>query len=607
MAEPVRKQKKKTVRRRRPGLLSIVAVLAMFVCLGLFVLALVQIDLLPSHILLTGAVILAVSLLIYVILWFKFARKTAARLICWLVAMALACGFFVGADYLKKTDEVFDNVTNLTDRIANTVSLVSLKKDNIDNVSDLNGKIVGTVPQADPEGIAKGLQELQSKASVSVQDYPDVISCVQALYDGEVQAVLIPDNTRQIIHETEGFFEFQTDSNVLQQTVWYTDRTKTAANDPDSVADITRDPFTVLISGNDSYGSLNENSRSDVNMLLTIDPRTQVVLITSIPRDSYLTMSCKKDETACSSVDDKLTHTGLYGVGTTESTIEDYLGIEINYTVRVNFSSLVNLVDAMGGIDVEIPEGLEVDTFYANGTEGVKAGWNHLEGERALAFARERHAYQDGDNQRIRNQQQVMRALIDKIISPELLFRYPALMDAVSVAFETNMPADQIKSFLRYELLRRPNWQIISYAIAGDPDTQLSGTIGSYVAVTVPREEMTEAARTLILMTENGDSADEVRSYAEAHSVDAAGSLSVDQQRAERAAGMGEVYVPEDQQEDAGYAPVYDDSHSSTTETETQSYDDPALSSGNGEDNSSIGNDFSDPEDDAGTFEYTYE
>ncbi|WP_304762746.1 LCP family glycopolymer transferase [Faecalibaculum rodentium] len=594
MAEPVRKQKKKTVRRRRPGLLSIVAVLAMFVCLGLFVLSLVQIDLLPSHILLTGVVILAVSLLIYVILWFKFARKTAARLICWLVAVALACGFFVGADYLKKTDEVFDNVTNLTDRIANTVSLVSLKKDNIDNVSDLNGKTVGTVPEADPEGIAKGLQELQSKASVSVQDFPDVLSCVQALYDGEVQAVLIPDNTRQIIHETEGFFEFQTDSNVLQQTVWYTDRTKSAANDPDSVADITRDPFTVLISGNDSYGSLNENSRSDVNMLLTIDPRTQVVLITSIPRDSYLTMSCKKDETACSSVDDKLTHTGLYGVGTTESTIEDYLGIEINYTVRVNFSSLVNLVDAMGGIDVEIPEGLEVDTFYANGTEGVKAGWNHLEGERALAFARERHAYQDGDNQRIRNQQQVMRALIDKIISPELLFRYPALMDAVSVAFETNMPADQIKSFLRYELLRRPNWQIISYAIAGEPDTQLSGTIGSYVAVTIPRPEMTDAARTLILMTENGDSADEVRSYAEAHSVDAAGSLSVDQQRAERAAGMGEVYVPE---EDAGYAPVYG--------TEDDTSEDDVLY----EDAGTVpqGNDFSDPEDDAGNFEYTYE
>ena len=594
MAEPVRKQKKKTVRRRRPGLLSIVAVLAMFVCLGLFVLALVQIDLLPSHILLTGVVILAVSLLIYVILWFKFARKTAARVICWLVAVALACGFFVGADYLKKTDEVFDNVTNLTDRIANTVSLVGLKKDNIDNVSDLNGKTVGTVPEADPEGIAKGLQELQSKASVSVQDYPDVISCVQALYDGEVQAVLIPDNTRQIIHETEGFFEFQTDSNVLQQTVWYTDRTKSAANDPDSVADITRDPFTVLISGNDSYGSLNENSRSDVNMLLTIDPRTQVVLITSIPRDAYLTMSCKKDETACSPVDDKLTHTGLYGVGTTESTIEDYLGIEINYTVRVNFSSLVNLVDAMGGLDVAIPEGLEVDTFYANGPEGVQAGWNHLEGERALAFARERHAYQDGDNQRIRNQQQVMRALIDKIISPELLFRYPALMDAVSVAFETNMPADQIKSFLRYELLRRPNWQIISYAIAGDPDTQLSGTIGSYVAVTIPRPEMTDAARTLILMTENGDSADEVRSYAEAHSVDAAGSLSVDQQRAERAAGMGEVYVPE---EDAGYAPVYG--------TEDDTSEDDVLY----EDAGTVpqGNDFSDPEDDAGSFEYTYE
>ena len=151
-----------------------------------------------------------------------------------------------------------------------------------------------------------------------------------------------------------------------------------------------------------------------------------------------------------------------------------------------------------------------------------------------------------------------------------------------------------IKSFLRYELLRRPNWQIISYAIAGEPDTQLSGTIGSYVAVTIPRPEMTDAARTLILMTENGDSADEVRSYAEAHSVDAAGSLSVDQQRAERAAGMGEVYVPE---EDAGYAPVYG--------TEDDTSEDDVLY----EDAGTVpqGNDYSDPEDDAGSFEYTYE
>ncbi len=596
MAEPAKKRKRRKSTRRKPGLFSILAALAMFAGLGLFLLSLIQLDLLPSHILLTGAVILAVILLLYVILWFHFARKRAARFICFLLAVLMGTGLFVGSDYLKKTNEVFGNVTNLTDKIANTVSLVSLKKDDITKVSQLGGKTVGTVPEADPEGISKGLQELKTEADVTVQDYPDVLSCVQALYDGQVQAVLIPDNTRQIIHETEGFFEFQTDSTILKQTVWYTDRTKSAANDPDSVQDITSDPFTVLISGNDSYGSLNENSRSDVNMLLTIDPRTQVVLITSIPRDSYMTISCKKDETACQPFDDKLTHTGLYGVGTTESTIEDYLGIEINYTVRVNFSSLVNLVDAMGGIDVEIPEGLEVDTFYANGTEGVKAGWNHLEGERALAFARERHAYTDGDNQRIKNQQQVMRALIDKIISPELLFRYPALMDAVSVAFETNMPADQIKSFLRYELLRRPNWQIISYAMAGDPDTQLCGTIGSYASVTVPKEEMVEAARTLILMTENGDSADKVRSYAEAHSVESAGSKSVDQQKAERAADMGETYVPEaDESEDAGYAPVYEE----PVDDGTDSYEDDSLEAGS--------NDYSDFEDDAGTFEYTYE
>lgn len=544
MATSAPKQKRKS-RNKRPGFLSVLATIALFAGAAFFLWELVKIDLLPSTVVLTGSVIVLIVLLIFVLLWWSRVRRQGTRFVCFLLAVLLAGGMFLGGDYLGKTDEVFANVTNLTDKIANTVSVVSLKRDGIDSVSQLSGKTVGAVPEADPEGEAKALQELESNVSVTVQDYGNVIDCVQALYNGEVQAVVIPDSSRQIIHETEGYFEFQTDSNVLQQTVWYTDRTKTSANEPDSVANITQDAFTVLISGNDSYGNLNENSRSDVNMLLTIDPQTQVVLITSIPRDAYVTFSCKKDETACQPFDDKLTHTGLTGVGTTESTIEDLLGIEINYTVRVNFSSLVNLVDAMGGIDVEIPEGLEVDTFYANGTEGVKAGWNHLEGERALAFARERHAYVDGDNQRIKNQQQVMYALIHKIASPAIFFRYPALMDAVSVAFETNMPSDQIKSFLRYEILRRPNWQIISYAIAGDPDTQLSGTIGAYASVTIPRPEMVEAAKTLIEMTERGDSGEEVRSYAEANSLDSAGSKSVDEQKAERAADMGEVYYGE--------------------------------------------------------------
>jgi len=162
----------------------------------------------------------------------------------------------------------------------------------------------------------------------------------------------------------------------------------------------------------------------------------------SLPRDSYIPVSCKKNYNACAAVagqSDKLTHTGWYGIGTTESTIEDYLGIEVNYTVRVNFSSLINIVDAIGGIDVYVEPGLEVDRFFANGTEGVKAGMNHLEGERALAFARERHAYLDGDLQRTKNQQIVLRAMLKRLLSPSMVMNYPKVMEALSTAFDTNM------------------------------------------------------------------------------------------------------------------------------------------------------------------------
>ena len=131
-------------------------------------------------------------------------------------------------------------------------------------------------------------------------------------------------------------------------------------------------------------------------MLVAINPKTAEILMVSLPRDTYTEITCKKNQTACEGLQgqfDKLTHSGLYGVGTTESTVEDLLDVPINYTVRLNFSSLINIVDAIGGIEVEVEPGLEVETFYANGTEGVKAGWNHLDGERALAFSRERHAY----------------------------------------------------------------------------------------------------------------------------------------------------------------------------------------------------------------------
>lgn len=211
--------------------------------------------------------------------------------------------------------------------------------------------------------------------------------------------------------------------------------------------------------------------------------------------------SCRKNETACGYAAgqyDKLTHSGIYGVGTTESSIEDFLGIEINYTVRVNFSSVINIVDAIGGVDVEVEPGLEVDTFYANGTEGVHAGTNHLNGERALAFARERHAYLDGDNQRVINQQILMKALLKSMMSPSMVINYPKFLRALSTAFTTNMPGNQIRQLISLEISSFPNWNIQSYAISGNPEMRLSAALNAESSVSIVSEDQVQTAKNLI-------------------------------------------------------------------------------------------------------------
>jgi LCP family protein required for cell wall assembly len=565
MAAETQKKKKKRKLRRRPGWLAALISIAAVAAAAYFIFELVWLDLFPFYLVLPVSLIVLVLLALILVLWWGKARVPATRLLGGLIASALAVSCVMGGYYINKTAAVFSNITNLTDKIVNTTSLVVKSDSAAEDEASLAGQTVGVLSGSE-DGLVQAKAQLSEDVNVMYKTYSGIFPLIDALNDGEVAAILFPESSRDIVHEEDGYFEFNTDTKVLTQMVTYTDRTDTDENKPDAVSNITEDAFTVLISGNDSYGSLNEYSRSDVNMLVTINPKTKTVLITSIPRDAYVHFTCKKDSTACTSYygagmefEDKLTHTGLHGVATTESTIEDYLDIEINYTVRVNFSSLVNLVDALGGIDVYVEEGLEVDTFYANGTKGVDAGWNHLEGERALAFARERHAYTDGDNQRIKNQQIVMSALINKVISPEIFVRYPALMDAVGIAFETNMPADQIKQFLRYEIINRPDWTILSYAVAGDAGYEYSGELGTYASVTIPYDWMVEAAQTAIKMVEEGDSAEEVQIYVEKYTLASAGSFSTEEQQAEIAAATGQSLYEEEEYSGYGYETYADD------------------------------------------------
>ena len=485
----------------------------MIAALALLIFQIINLNLLPMKLMiLVSLVLIILTLIVILMLNFK-ARKFFSRLLMGLIALCMCAGLAFGNYFIFKTDNTFDKVTSLADSKATSTSIVVLKASSIEKEKDLAGAKIGTILDMDKEATNRMLKDLDSdKIKYTTKDYSSLDDMMEAFYNGEVDAICLNEKYRDILHEGGSYFNFQTDSRVVHQNVYYTKVTK-KDNPSDPVNNITKDTFTVLVSGNDSYGTLQDsNTRSDANLLLTVNPKTGTILMTSIPRDYYVELVCPdNEEQACPEGSyDKLTHSGLMGVKSTEKTIEKALGITINYNIRINFSSVVSLVDALDGIDLDIKKGEEVDIFYTNSQPGLSVGKHHVDGETALAFARERHAYADGDNQRVRNQQKVFKAMFKRIVSPKMITNYGKFMDALAVAFDTNLSGDEISKFVKYELNRTPKWKIESYAIVADSDTKFCYQAQSYASVVVQNDIMNEVARKKIQAVIDGKSSETV-------------------------------------------------------------------------------------------------
>ena len=500
--------KKKKKKNKRP--ISKFMTIFMIVSLALLIFQIIKLNLLPAKlIVLISLVMVILCLIILLILHFK-AKKFLPRILAGFVALCMCVGLAYGNYFIYKTDNTFDVVTSLADSKATTTSIVVLKSSSIKKESGLKGKKIGTILDMDKKPTKRMLDDLnKDNIKYTTKDYSNLDELMEAFYSGEVDAICLNEKYRDILHETQAYFTFQTDTRIVHQNVHYT-KVEKNDNPSDPVNDISKDTFTVLVSGNDSYGTLQDsNTRSDANLLLTVNPKTGTILMTSIPRDYYVELVCSDDdpELACPEGSyDKLTHSGLMGVKSTEETIEKALGIKINYNVRINFSSVVNLVDALDGIDLDIKKGEEVDIFYVNSQPGLSVGKHHVDGETALAFARERHAYLDGDNQRVRNQQKVFKAIFNRIVSPKMITNYGKFMDALAVAFDTNLSGDEISNFVKYELNNMPDWKIESYAIVAEPDYQFCYQSQSYASVVQQNDIMNEVAKKKIQAVLKGKS-----------------------------------------------------------------------------------------------------
>lgn len=564
--------KKKKRKSRR--ILSKLMTLFIFVSLGLLIYQIIELNLLPTNLLiLISLVFVLLSLIITLILNFK-AKKFFSRLFMGLIALCMCVGLGLGNYFIYKTDNTFNIVTSLADSTATSTSIVVLKASEIKKEKDLQEKKIGTILEMDKVPTERMLKDLdKDKIKYSTNDYESLDDLMEALYNSKVDAICLNEKYRDILHDVDsGYFHFQTDSRVVHQNVHYT-KVKKSDNPSDPVNNITKDAFTVLVSGNDSYGTLQDsNTRSDANLLLTVNPKTGTILMTSIPRDYYVELACPEEAACPEGAYDKLTHSGLMGIKTTERTIENALGIDINYNVRINFSSVVNLVDALDGIDLDIKKGEEVDIFYTNSQPGLSVGKHHVDGETALAFARERHAYADGDNQRVRNQQKVFKAMFKRIISPKMITNYGKFMDALAVAFDTNISGNEISDFVKYQLTKMPKWKIESYAIASDGDNQFCYTSQSYASVVKQNEIMNKVAKKKIQAVLNCKSSSTVKDTSgysqEASENNAIGNtdeleaMGIINQKKNKESTKEDKVVPEESYEQPDYSYGYDQNDS---------------------------------------------
>ena len=480
--------------------LSILLVVASFYLLY----QLIKINVLPTKLLFLITIIFVLLDAIFALLLCYYTRAIVSKIICVVITLVLIFGSCVGGYYISKTGSLLTNITNVTKHAKNTVSVVVKQSSDIKNKSQLNGLSVGTLRTIGTQGSSKALKELSKDGIVMNQsEYDSLSSMLEAFYNGEVDSIIINESSRSQILDMESYADFDNNTKVIYQTSYKVENTDKA----NAVSDITSKPFNVLISGSDTRGGFDENGRSDVIMVATINPNTSTILLTSVPRDFYVTTACDAADGCMQGALDKITHTGIHGTNTTKRTVEQLLGIEINYTFKVGFDTVTDLVDALGGVDVYVEPGYAVTTSTFSVHEGV----NHLDGQHALAYARERYSYTEGDRQRTKNQQQVLMGIVNEATKPSVITKYASIMDAMANTFSTTMSNEEISDLIKYQINNNPKWKMELYMVDGTGDTLMCAELGDAASVMVPDQSTVKMAKDKINAVLAGKSANDVK------------------------------------------------------------------------------------------------
>lgn len=442
-----------------------------------FIFMLLWLNVLPAKILYPAvALLIIISLFIVPVMYSKRGRRGRKKGAA-VFAVILIVIFGVGTYYVSETIGFFNSITDIV-KAKEDFYLVVRAESKYEEAADLQGKTIATSSDTG-KTYSEARNQLKKEIDAEYEYIDDTPGMIDSLLQNKYPAVFISAASYETMKEGNDSIESET-------KVIYTISVAKESSRKTKDVNVTKESFNILVSGLDTTGDIGTTSRSDVNMIVTVNPKTHQVLLTSIPRDYYVTLAGKN-------VKDKLTHSGLYGIDETVSTVEKFMGIDINYYVKVNYSTITKLVDAIGGIDIDSPYSFTTHGMSEHYT--FKKGQNHLNGSMALAYSRERQSWPDGDLRRNENQQIIIEAIIKKASSSTtILTEYTDILGSIEKNLSTDMSQKDIKSLIKMQLSDMPGWTIEKQAIKGESATQMSYALGAKTSVVMPDEALIAAA-----------------------------------------------------------------------------------------------------------------
>lgn len=450
---------KKLTKHKVAFILTLISILVLFGGVGYFVLSISKLSNVENNLRLIGTIVLGIISLLLFILSIRFLNKfKKIKLSIVIILMLLIGGVGIFAAY--NVDKVYGALSKVSDTSGYTTyssSLVTLKDNEAESIKDIGDSELGILNDTTsyegniiPEEVIK-----EQKLNNKTKEYDSYIAMIDALRDGEINYIFLPTNYTVMFGSMEGYEDIADETKVL---LTQTKKVKNEKEESDSTnTKAITEPFTVLLMGvdSDAEGIANGSFNGDSLMVITFNPKTLSTTILSIPRDSYVPIACFSGQRK-----NKITHAAWKGETCMMNTIENFLDIKIDYYVKINFTGVVQLVDTLGGVEIDVPYNLceqNSKRQWGSNTIYIEKGLQTLNGEQALAYARNRHPnpgkcsskwtnYTSNDFIRGEHQQEVVTALLNKFKDVKDLDTVYKLLDTISNNMVTNMSTDQILS-----------------------------------------------------------------------------------------------------------------------------------------------------------------